>query len=173
MAERQVEIPKGAKVTLSSDTITVEGNGKKIEKLLDLRSVGLEIGDGKVIVKSVDEKKKSTQTAGTIAAIIKNMVLGTTQEFSYKLKVEHKHFPLKGTVKGDSVEIGNYLGTKSNRYAKIVQGAKVDVKGADITVKSNDKNAAGQTAANIEKASKPARLCDRKFLDGIYIVEKP
>jgi large subunit ribosomal protein L6 len=39
-------------------------------------------------------------------------------------------------------------------------------------VKGVDKEAVGQTAANIEQATKVRRKDPRKFLDGIYIYEK-
>ncbi|HDD40325.1 MAG TPA: 50S ribosomal protein L6, partial [Nitrososphaeria archaeon] len=47
-----------------------------------------------------------------------------------------------------------------------------EVRGDDVIVKGIDKQAVGQTAANIEQATKIRRKDLRKFLDGIYIYEK-
>ena len=49
---------------------------------------------------------------------------------------------------------------------------KVEVKGKDIIVKGFDKYATGQTAGNIEKATRVIGRDFRIFDDGCYIVEK-
>jgi large subunit ribosomal protein L6 len=65
------------------------------------------------------------------------------------------------------------LGEKIPRYANIISGVEINVKGQEITITSHDIEAAGQTAANIEKATKVRNRDRRIFQDGIYIVEKP
>jgi large subunit ribosomal protein L6 len=69
--------------------------------------------------------------------------------------------------------ISNFLGEKVSRHATILPNVDVQIKGAKITITSNDKEAAGQTAANIEKASIVRNRDRRVFQDGIYIIEKP
>jgi len=69
--------------------------------------------------------------------------------------------------------INNFLGEKNPRVAVILPNVDVQLKGAKITVTSADKDAAGQTAANIEKATKIRNRDRRIFQDGIYIVERP
>ncbi|MMZ70429.1 50S ribosomal protein L6P [compost metagenome] len=49
---------------------------------------------------------------------------------------------------------------------------KVTVKGSDVIVEGIDIEAVGQTAANIERATKITGFDRRKFMDGIYIYEK-
>lgn len=171
--QREITIPNGAKAALEGKKLTVEGKGQKLDREFDMREASMEVKDGKVVVTSVDESKKSRQVTGSMEGHVKNMFEGLEHEFVYKLKTEHKHFPLKITVKGERVEIGNYLGQKSVRSARIFPGVKVEVKDSEITVKGRDVEKTGQTAAGIENASKQSRLCDRKFLDGVYIVEKP
>ncbi|MEB3846499.1 MAG: 50S ribosomal protein L6, partial [Desulfurococcales archaeon] len=68
--------------------------------------------------------------------------------------------------------ISNFLGEKAPRIAKILPGAKVTVKGSDVIVEGIDIEVVGQTAANIEMATKITDRDRRKFMDGIYIYEK-
>ena len=51
-------------------------------------------------------------------------------------------------------------------------GVKVEVTKEDVIVKGIDIEAVGQTAANIEQATKIKEKDLRVFLDGIYIYEK-
>ena len=60
------------------------------------------------------------------------------------------------TMKIDSGKliITNFLGEKTPRIAKIFPGANVEIKEHQITITSHDREAAGKTAANMEKATK-------------------
>ena len=107
-----------------------------------------------------------------MAAHIKNMITGVTKGFTYKLKIVFTHFPVQVTVEGDKVVIRNFLGERAPRVAKIMPGVKVEVTKEDVIVKGIDIEAVGQTAANIEQATRIKEKDLRVFLDGIYIYEK-
>jgi large subunit ribosomal protein L6 len=70
------------------------------------------------------------------------------------------------------VIIENFLGEKSPRRTKIVGRAEVRVKGNEIVVTGIDKEECGQTAANLEQATRVKNLDPRVFQDGIYIVRR-
>ena len=69
------------------------------------------------------------------------------------MKIVYSHFPMKVAVKGNVVITDNYLGEKAPRKAAIVGETKVVVKGKDIRIEGIDKEAVGQTAANIENST--------------------
>jgi len=48
----------------------------------------------------------------------------------------------------------------------------VEAKGENVTVSGIDKEKVGQTAANIERATKVKKRDIRVFQDGVYIVSK-
>ena len=103
---------------------------------------------------------------------IRNMITGVTKGFTYKMKIIFTHFPIQVNVEGDKVVIRNFLGERAPRVAKILPGVKVEVQKEDVLVKGIDIEAVGQTAANIEQATKVKGKDIRVFLDGIYIYEK-
>ncbi|HIP74171.1 MAG TPA: 50S ribosomal protein L6 [Euryarchaeota archaeon] len=170
---REIEIPEGVSVDVDGMTVTVTGPLGTLKRSFNNPGVVIEKQDNKIIIRTLDHKRKAKANAGTVEAHIRNMLKGVQKEWVYKLRVVYSHFPIKLALKGDVVEILNFLGAKTPRYAKVMPGAKVEIKGQDIIVRSINKEAAGQTAANLELATKLGPEFDpRKFQDGIYIVEK-
>ena len=170
---REIEIPNEVSVSVDGKTVTVTGPRGTLTRTFNNEGIDISVDDGKVIVRAVNLRRRSLANAGTVAAHITNMVKGVQSEWVYKLKVVYAHFPMKITVKGNVVEIVNFLGAKTPRHAKILPGVSVEVKGKEIIVSSIDKEAAGQTAANLEQATRKSPEFDpRKFQDGIYIVSK-
>ena len=109
---------------------------------------------------------------GTVCAHIRNMIKGVTKGFTYKLKIVYAHFPISVKVEGDKILIENFLGERAPRVAKIVGNTKVIVKKDDVILQGINIEEVGQTAANIEQATKIKNKDPRKFLDGIYVYEK-
>jgi large subunit ribosomal protein L6 len=52
------------------------------------------------------------------------------------------------------------------------ENVKIEIKGEFLTITSIDKEKVGQTAANIERATKVKNKDIRVFQDGIYIVKR-
>jgi large subunit ribosomal protein L6 len=86
------------------------------------------------------------------------------------MKIVFSHFPIKTVVKGDIFEIQNFLGERSARRAKILEGVKVQAKGDEVTLTGIDVEKVSQTAANIEQATRVRDRDIRVFQDGIYVV---
>ncbi|MCD6503490.1 MAG: 50S ribosomal protein L6 [Euryarchaeota archaeon] len=167
-----IPIPEGVNVELAEKKVRVSGPLGTLERELYHPKVRIRIENNNVIVDSILPRRKDAAMAGTIAAHIRNMIKGVTQGYTYKLKIVYAHFPMKVTVRGDQVIIENFLGERSPRYAKILPGVKVEVKGDEVIVSGIDKEKVGQTAANIELATRIKGFDTRKFQDGIYIVSK-
>ena len=74
--------------------------------------------------------------------------------------------------KDDEIIIKNFLGEKIPRKSKILMGVDIKIEGDTITVRSQNKELAGQTAANLETATKVKNKDLRVFQDGIYITSK-
>lgn len=174
-----VDIPQNVSVEIEKARIKVSGPKGSLEKYFEelekFDEIKIEKENNKIVVRieAKKEKRKIKALAGKIAAYIRNMVKGVTQEFVYKLRIVYSHFPMKVEIKGNKVIITNFLGERTPRIAEIVGNAQVEIKGQDIIVKSIDKEEAGQTASNIEQATRITGKDRRVFQDGIFIVEKP
>ncbi|MEM0217257.1 MAG: 50S ribosomal protein L6 [Candidatus Nezhaarchaeales archaeon] len=169
----KVSIPEGVEVKIEGPSkITVKGPKGSLTKDFSHTKVYLRVEGDHVLVESYIKGKRGKSTCRTVASHIKNMIIGVTGGFVYKLKIVYSHFPMTVKVEGDKVVIENFMGEKSKRIAKIVGNVKVQVKGDDVIVEGVDLEQVSQTAANIERATKIKEYDPRVFMDGIYIYER-
>ena len=110
---------------------------------------------------------------GTTWAHLKNMIKGVNEDFVYELEICNVHFPMNVKLNDDRVIIKSFLGETTERISKVHPEAKVEIKGSQVTVTSYNIEAAGQTAANLEKATRLTGRDRRIFQDGIFITKKP
>jgi len=171
--ERIIEIPEGIEVSVNGTEVTVKGNGKELKREFSLPRISIKLEDKKLKIFAKKATKRESKKIGTVWAHIKNMISGVQEEFVYKLEIANVHFPMSVKVEGNNVIIKSFLGETIERLAKIAPNAAVEVKGNEIEVKSAEIEAAGQTAANIEKATRLTGRDRRVFQDGIFITEKP
>jgi large subunit ribosomal protein L6 len=108
----------------------------------------------------------------TVMSLISNMVTGVTKGYTYRLKIVYAHFPISVKTKGDQVLVENFVGERSPRVARIIGDCKVTVEGDDVVVKGISVEEVGQTAANMELATRIKKKDQRIFLDGIYLYQK-
>ena len=170
----KVEVPDGVEVSIASPAkIRVKGKLGELEQDLTHMGIKLELDGKDVMIRFRGKGRVAKSMMGTAKSMIRNMIIGVTKGFTYKLKIIASHFPMNVKVQGDTIIIENFIGERWPRYAKIVgPKTKVIVKGEDVIVTGIDRQAVGQTAANLELATKIKQKDLRKFLDGIYIYEK-
>jgi len=172
---RKVDIPEGIEFTVEDNLVTVKFEGKENSRRFNFYGVELKKEGNSIVVESKKATKKELQVIYTTMAHINNMIKGLQEPFEYKLEIAFVHFPM--TVEYDKsnnkIIIKNFLGEKKDRSAKILPGVEVDVGKKEIIIKSHDRELAGQTAANIEKATHIRNKDRRKFQDGIYMTAKP
>jgi len=171
--ERVVEIAEGVKVLVNDKEFIVKGNGKELKKNLDIGKIKVEVKESQVVLTAKGASKREAKMMGTMDAHLKNMIKGVSEDFVYELEVCNVHFPMNVKATDNLITIKSFLGETTERKAKILSGAKVDIKGSKITVTSHDIEAAGQTAANLEKATRLTGRDRRIFQDGIFITKKP
>lgn len=173
LVREEISIPEGVNIEIRGKEVRVRGpKGEVVRDFSFARGVRIIKEDNKVVVESYFAKRKQKAMTYSIAAHIRNMIDGVTRGYRYRLKIVYSHFPVTVRVEGDKVVIENFLGEKAPRIAKIVGNVKVTVTKHDIIVEGANIEEVGQTAANIERATKIKDLDRRVFVDGIYIYEK-
>ena len=169
----EVELPQGVEVTLDHE-VTIKGPKGTVKKELSYPNIHLKKDGNKVVLEPQNKfTKQQKRMINTFAAHLKNMVHGVQQGYEYQLKICFTHFPITVSVEKDTVVIKNFLGEKVPRKARILPHVKVEVKGDVVVVTGIEKEVTGQTAANIELATRITTLDRRVFQDGLWITEKP
>ena len=171
--KEKIEIPNGVEITTEEKTVHVKGEKGSLSRMLSHPRVNITAKNNIVEISCMDSpKRKEKALIGTFKAHINNMIKGVTEGFEYKMKTVFAHFPIKTSVEGDVFIIQNFLGERSPRKAIILEGVTVEAKGENVTVSGIDKEKVGQTAANIERATKVKKRDIRVFQDGVYIISK-
>lgn len=170
--KRTIDLPEGYEFSIDGNEVKVKANEKENSKSFDFGRVNISKEGNKIVIFANQATRRESRMIGTIEANILNLIKGLGQDFIYKMEICNVHFPMNVKAESDKLVIKSFLGEKVDRYADIVQGVKVDIKGSEITISSPNRDNAGQTAANIEKATKPKGRDRRIFQDGIFIKEK-
>jgi len=170
--EHKIEIPEEVEIKLEDSFLIAKGPKGENRKKINLRGLIFEIEDNKIKIGHDKATKNEKKRINTLISHIHNMINGVQEKFEYKMKICASHFPMNVNVNNNEILIKNFLGEKIARKAKIPINAEVKIQGQEITILSTDKEIAGQTAANIEKATKIIGRDRRIFQDGIYIISK-
>ena len=170
--QTSIPMPDGVRATLQGRLLSVKGKLGEARKSFDKINVNISVEGNKVLISPFSRKKKDNVIINTITSIVNNMVTGVTKGYTYKVKVVYAHFPITVKTKGKQVLVENFVGERSPRISEIVGDCKVTVEGDDVIVKGVSLEDVGQTAANIELATKIRRKDQRIFLDGLYIYHK-
>ena len=173
MTTTTIELPDEVSAMVDHLDLTVEGPDGGVSRRLWYPDVSVSVDDDEVVIQTDTEDAKTTATVGTFESHIRNMVHGVTDGWEYKMEVHYAHFPMQVDVDGEEVVIENFLGEKAPRRTPIRGDTEVSIDGEEISLTGSDKEAVGQTAADIEQLTKVTDKDNRVFQDGVYIVEKP
>ncbi len=166
----KVKIPPGIKAALTDFELTIGGSKGELKKRFSDNYVSVSLKDGEASISVSKENHYSKSIVGTWKSLIQSMINGVQSGYQYEMKIDYTHFPMRVSVRGDKVVIENFLGERSARTAKVVGHCSVSVKGDRVFVSGIDRYEVGETAANIERATKIKGFDLRVFQDGIYLI---
>jgi large subunit ribosomal protein L6 len=169
----ELAIPDDVTAEVDHLDVTVEGPNGSVTRRLWYPDVSVEVEDDTVVIASDEADAKTNATVGTFESHVQNMFHGVTEGWEYEMEVFYSHFPMQVNAEGDEVVIENFLGEKAPRRTTIHGDTDVSIDGEELTISGADKEAVGQTAADIEQLTKVSGKDNRVFQDGVYITQKP
>ena len=174
--KEELEIPDKVEVTLEGGHhIRVKGpNGDILKDFSHIRGIKVAVQNNKIIFSTNFPKGGTLALIKTVVSIINNLIIGVQTNYKYVSKVAYSHFPCSVRVddKTKTIFIENFLGERAPRSAKYPDNVKVEVSGDDVFFIGPDKEALGQTAANVKRACRIRKKDPRVFQDGVYLYKK-
>ena len=176
--EKDIELPEDLKVTIKGSLVTIEGSKGSLTKDFENANVELKKLKNKINVRAfyINKKKKGSTLA--VVGLIENMITGVTEGYTYKSKIIFSHFPI--TVEPDNkkriITIKNLYGGRKHIVVPIVgSDTKVTVDKDDVIIEGIDKEAVGQTTANMREACRlrgKRKKDPETFMDGVWQWDK-
>ncbi len=170
--EHKTELPNGVTATLSDGKITLKGPKGETERNMKDPQIKIKQDGNSIVISAAKDTKRQRRVINSLAAHLKNMIIGVQEPYQYRLKICSGHFPMNVSISGDQFIVKNFLGEKSPRTLKLKKGATVKIEGDQILVESPNKELAGQQASDIELLTAKRNRDLRVFQDGIYMIEK-
>ncbi len=169
-----IPLPKGVTLTAGAGRLTAKGPKGSIERPFPSEVLTLAVakGEATLTLQLPADRRRSKALLHTWEAHVRNLAAGVTGGFTARMKVVAAHFPVKVSVKDERLVIENFLGEKYPRSAPLLDGVKATVDGEFVVLSGIDVERVGQTAANIERATRIRDYDPRVFQDGIYLVER-
>lgn len=175
MKSETVEIPEGVKVEAYRRRVVVEGPRGRLEKVFGHLNVEILVMEGLVKVQVWHGSRMENACVQSLCSHIKNMIIGVTKGFKYKMKSVYAHFPININITENNtlVEIRNFLGEKMVRRIQMLEGVTAEATGIkdEIAILGNCLESVSQSAALVQQSAIAKNKDIRKFLDGIYVSE--
>jgi large subunit ribosomal protein L6 len=146
-----IDIPSGVDVSLDGREVTVKGPKGSLA-LTVAQPITVAIEEGRVLVSRPDDERESRSLHGLTRTLIANNIIGVTQGYTKGLEVVGTGYRVQ--ARGANIEFA--LGFSHPVVVEPPAGITFTVEGNNrLTVSGIDKQAVGETAANIRKIRKP------------------
>ena len=151
VGKHPVVVPSGVDVAVVGREIKVKGKlGELTAVLTD--DVIIDIGDGHVRVKPINQGKRARSMWGTSRSLINNMVTGVSEGFKVELEIQGVGY--RAAVAGKTLTL--QLGYSHDIVFPMPDGISIECeKPTQIVVSGIDRQRVGQVAAEIRKFRKP------------------
>ena len=152
IGKKPVEIPAGVKVSVSGETVAVEGKGGKLSIALPPH-VAVEVKDNQVLVSQIDEAREAGAMHGLARSLIHNMIVGVSEGFKKELAIVGVGY--KATLAGTKLTLN--LGYSHPIVYQLPAGVKLTVvqDSNKMIIEGCDKQLVGETAAQIRRFRPP------------------
>ncbi len=151
IGKKPIEVPGTVTVQVSGTRVSAKGpSGELSLSIHPLMAV--EVGVGVLHVRRPDDKRSSRALHGLTRSLLQNMVLGVVKPFEKKLEIQGVGY--NATLAGNKLTL--QVGFANKIVLEVPVGVKCEVPDAThVLVKSSDKQACGQFAAEIRAVRPP------------------
>ena len=148
-----VAVPDKVKVTVSGGEVAVEGPvGKLKQSFLPLVDVKLDEGGKRLVVTRKNDGRQAKAVHGLTRALLRNMVEGVSKGYERKLEIVGVGY--QASLKSGVLSL--QVGFANSVNLKVPEGVTCDLPdNTHLVIRSADKHAAGQFAANIRAVRPP------------------
>lgn len=151
IANKPIPIPAGVEITIDGQRVTAKGKKGTIELVLH-PFVTMVQEDKELRTLPKTQAAQHRAMAGTMRALVQNMVVGVSDGFERKLQLVGVGY--RAQAQGESLNLN--LGFSHPVEFKVPQGVSVETPSqTDIVVRGIDKQQVGQVAAKIRDYRPP------------------
>jgi large subunit ribosomal protein L6 len=151
IGRQPIEIPPGVNVAITGERVQVNGPLGELSQQVPAR-MKVEQVDGTVVVSRPTERGEDRALHGLTRTLIANMVEGVTKGFEKRLEIQGVGY--RASMRGADLELA--VGFSHSVVVKPRAGITFEVPvPTQIIVKGIDKQAVGQTAAEVRKVRPP------------------
>ncbi len=150
IGKQPVILLQGVSAVLKDSTLEVKGPKGTLTREM-IPEIQVEVQDGRIVVSRHSDSKRHRSLHGLIRNLIFNMVQGVSTGFSRVLEINGVGY--RAQVQGRSLEFN--LGYSHPINFPLQEGVEAEVEKNTITLKGINKEAVGQTAANIRALRPP------------------
>lgn len=151
IAKNPIELPKGVEVKIDNANLSVKGSKGELKREIH-QSVVVSQEDGKLVFAPADGENGAWAMAGTMRALVNNMVVGVSAGFEKKLQLIGVGY--RAQAKGKVLSLS--LGFSHPVDFEVPEGITVETPSqTDIVVSGIDKQLVSQVAANIRSYREP------------------
>ncbi|MEM9602017.1 MAG: 50S ribosomal protein L6 [Pseudomonadota bacterium] len=151
VAKAPVSLPKGVTVSVSGQEVSAKGP-KGNESLVLHEAVTVDQDDAALQVRPVKEDREGYKMAGTMRALLNNLVVGVSDGFEKKLTLIGVGY--RAQAQGQKLNLT--LGFSHPVVYDVPQGVTVESPSqTELVVKGSNKQAVGQVAAEIRAFRPP------------------
>jgi large subunit ribosomal protein L6 len=151
IGRQPIELPSSVNVAISPGRIQVNGPLGELSQAIPLR-ITVEKEDGRLVVTRPTERGEDRSLHGLTRTLVANMVEGVTNGFQKRLEIQGVGY--RAALRGTDLELA--VGYSHPVVVKPRAGITFEVPAPNqVIVKGIDKQAVGQTAAEIRAVRKP------------------
>lgn len=151
IGRKPVAVPAGVTVEISGQTVSVKGPQGELKQIVH-PNISVSQSDGNVQVTRPDDTRENRALHGLTRSLIQNMVDGVQKLFERRLTIVGVGY--NATLAGNKLSL--QVGYANTVVLEVPAGVQVEVPAAtSVIVRSCDKQAVGQFAANVRRVRPP------------------